>query len=177
MARILIVDDHDAARITLRELLDWHSFQVCGDAKDGKEAIDKVIELNPDIVLLDINMPVMSGITAATEIRRLAPSTKIVFLTIHDGPGFKAGARPWAHGFVSKSAAGTELIPTLERVAGITANEKTIECPRCKVNQKVHVAARTASATKQRQYISCINCHSEFGVEVLDKIVGGPFIA
>src|ERR1700739_375202 len=84
MPRILIVDDHHAARTTLRELLDWHSFQVCGDAQNGKEAIEKVIELKPDIVLLDINMPVMSGITAATEIRRLAPSTKIVFLTIHD---------------------------------------------------------------------------------------------
>jgi YesN/AraC family two-component response regulator len=66
--RILIVDDHTAARITIRELLDWHSFQVCGDAKDGKEAIEKVIELKPDIVLLDINMPGMSGISASAEI-------------------------------------------------------------------------------------------------------------
>jgi YesN/AraC family two-component response regulator len=79
MARILIVDDNPVARVTLRELLDWHSFQVCGDAKDGKEAVEKVMELKPDIVLLDINMPVMSGITAATKIRRMAPSTKIVF--------------------------------------------------------------------------------------------------
>src|SRR5205807_10409659 len=117
-ARILIVDDHLAARTTIRSLLDWHSFQVCGDAKSGKEAIEKVIELKPDIVLLDINMPVMNGIAAATEIRRIAPSTKIVFLTIHDGPVFKAGMKLWGHGFVPKSAAGTDLIPTLQRVAG-----------------------------------------------------------
>ena len=64
-AKILIVDDHLAARTTIRSLLDWHSFQVCGDAKDGKEAIDKVVELKPDIVILDINMPVMDGVTAA----------------------------------------------------------------------------------------------------------------
>jgi CheY-like chemotaxis protein len=90
MARILIVDDHHAARTTLRELLDWHSFQVCGDAQNGKEAAEKVIELKPEIVLMDINMPVMNGINAAQEIRRIAPGTKIVFLTVHDTPVFKA---------------------------------------------------------------------------------------
>lgn len=117
-ARILIVDDHHAARTALRELLRWHGLQVCGDAKDGKEAIEKVVELKPDIVLMDINMPGMNGITAASEIRRITPTTKIVFLTIHEGLGFVAGTRPWAHGFVPKSAAGTELIPTLNRLTG-----------------------------------------------------------
>jgi DNA-binding NarL/FixJ family response regulator len=176
MARILIVDDHHAARTTLRELLDWHSFQVCGDAQNGKEAIEKVIELKPEIVLMDINMPVMNGVAAATEIRRIAPSTKIVFLTVHDGPGFQAGTKPWAHGFVCKSEAGKELIPTLERVAGITANEMTIECPHCKVRQNIQVAVRQGFTQKERQYVSCVNCHSEFDVKA-GKIVGGPFIA
>jgi DNA-binding NarL/FixJ family response regulator len=150
-------------------------FQVCGDAKDGREAIEKVMELKPEIVLMDINIPVLNGIAAATEIRRIAPSTKIVFLTAHDSPQFKLGMKPWAHGFVSKSEAGKELIPTLERVAGITANEITIECPHCKVSQKVHIATRRA-AMKERQYVSCINCSSKFDVKA-GKIVGGPFIA
>jgi YesN/AraC family two-component response regulator len=175
MTRILIVDDHHAARTTLRELLDWHSFQVCGDAQNGKEAIEKVMELKPEIVLMDINMPVMNGIVAATEIRRIAPSTKIVFLTVHDSPQLKVGMKPWAHGFVSKSEAGKELIPTLERVAGITANEMTVQCPHCKVRQKVHIAILIV-ATKERQFVSCVNCHSEFDVKA-GKIVGGPFIA
>ena len=113
------MDDHFAARTTIRSLLDWHSFQVCGDAKDGKEAIDKVVELRPDIVLLDINMPVMDGVTAAREIRRICPATKIVFLTIHDAPGNVERTRLWAHGFVPKAAAGTELIPMLTRLAGV----------------------------------------------------------
>ena len=121
-ARILIVDDHFAARTTIRSLLDWHSFQVCGDAKDGQEAIEKVIELKPDIVLLDINMPVMDGFTAAQEIRRISPKTKIVFLTIHDAPATVQRTRLWAHGFVPKSAAGTELIPTLTRLVGASGN-------------------------------------------------------
>lgn len=159
----------------MRELLDWHSFQVCGDAQNGKEAIDKVIELKPEIVLMDINMPVLNGIAAAQEIRRIAPSTKIVFLTVHDTPSAKIGTRLWAHGFVSKSAAGKDLIPTLERVAGITANEITVECPHCRVRQNIHVAARE-STKNERQFISCMNCGNEFEVKVADKIVAGPFV-
>jgi len=118
-ARILIVDDHFAARTTIRSLLDWHSFQVCGDAKDGREAIEKVIDLRPDVVILDINMPVMDGLTAAREIRRIAPSTKIVFLTIQDTGPIVQHSKLWAHGFVPKSEAGTELIPTLNRIVGV----------------------------------------------------------
>jgi two-component system response regulator NreC len=129
-ARILIVDDHFAARTTIRSLLDWHSFEVCGDTKDGKEAIDKVIELKPDIVILDINMPVMDGLTAAHEIRRISPATKIVFLTIHDAPANVKRTRLWAHGFVPKAAAGTELIPTLNRIVGVSGNPPTRPKPR-----------------------------------------------
>jgi len=115
-ARILIADDNTVARTTIRALLDWHSFQVCGEAKDGKEAIEKVVELKPDIILLDINMPELNGVKAAYEIRRISPATKIVFLTIHNTPATKAVTRMWSHGFVAKSAAGTELIPTLRRL-------------------------------------------------------------
>ena len=117
-ARILIVDDNSVARTTIRALLDWHSFQVCGEAKDGHEAIEKVIELRPDLVLLDINMPGLNGVKAAYEIRRISPATKIVFLTIHDTPAVMVGLRVWSHGFVTKSATGTELIPTLNRLVG-----------------------------------------------------------
>jgi DNA-binding NarL/FixJ family response regulator len=117
-AKILIVDDHMSARTTIRELLDWHGFQVWGEAKDGKEAIEKVVELKPDIVLMDINMPGLNGVKAAQEIRRISPATKIVFLTVHDTPAAMTGTRLWAHGFVPKSAAGTQLIPTLNRLVG-----------------------------------------------------------
>jgi DNA-binding NarL/FixJ family response regulator len=117
------VDDHAFARSTIRTLLDWHSFQVCGDAKNGKEAIEKVMEVRPDIVLMDINMPEMNGVKAAQEIRRIFPTTKIVFLTVHDTPGVMTGTRLWAHGFVPKSEAGTRLIHTLKRLAGTPDGE------------------------------------------------------
>jgi DNA-binding NarL/FixJ family response regulator len=122
-ARILIVDDNSLARTTIRGLLDWHGFQVCGDAKDGEDAITKVIELKPDIILLDINMPGMNGVKAAYEIRRISPATKIVFLTIHDTPAARHNTRLWSHGFVAKSAAGTELIPMLNSLAGISCEK------------------------------------------------------
>ena len=117
-ASILIADDHPEARITIRSLLDWHGFQVCGEAKDGQEAIDQVLELKPDLILLDINMPVMSGTQAALEIRRLSPETKILFFTIHEAPALIDVLRHYAHGFVSKSAAGIELIPMVSRLVG-----------------------------------------------------------
>jgi PleD family two-component response regulator len=84
MPAILIVDDYSVARKTVRSLLIWHSLEVCGEAENGKRAIEKVKQLQPDPVLLDINMPVMNGVQAAYEIRQIAPSTKILFFTIHD---------------------------------------------------------------------------------------------
>lgn len=113
---ILIVDDNTTVRSTLRTLLEWHSFQICGEAKNGQEAVEKVKHLKPQLVLLDINMPQMNGISAAVEIRRLSPETKIVFLTVHDSPRFKVATHLFGHAFVSKAAAGRELIPTLDRL-------------------------------------------------------------
>lgn len=115
-AKILVVDDNLTARNTIRTLLDWHGFQLCGDASNGKEAIERVIEQKPDIVVLDINMPSMSVVAAAQEIRRISPTTKIVFLTIHDEPATQMATRLWGHAFVSRSAAGTDLIPALRRL-------------------------------------------------------------
>jgi two-component system, NarL family, nitrate/nitrite response regulator NarL len=111
-----VVDDYPLARSTIRGLLGWHEMYVCGEAKDGKEAIEQVKALNPDVVLLDINMPVMNGMQAAFEIRRISPRTKILFLTVVGADEAAAGARLLANGYVMKSAAGKELIPALERL-------------------------------------------------------------
>ena len=117
-ARILIVDDHAVIRTTIRSILlpHLHSFQVCEEAWNGKEAVEQVQKLKPEIVLLDVNMPVMDGVKAAEEIRRISPATKIVFLTMFDTPVIMQAARMWSDGFVSKYKAGSELIPTLNRL-------------------------------------------------------------
>lgn len=115
--RILVVDDYQVARKTIRSLLNWHSMEVCGEAENGRQAVEKVKELNPDLVLLDINMPVMNGVQAAYEIRRIAPGTKIIFFTVHDSPEAMAACRTLGvDGFVPKASAGTQLIPAVERL-------------------------------------------------------------
>ena len=116
MAGILVVDDYPLARSTIKELLRWHEIDVCGEAKNGKEAVEQVKILNPDLVLLDVNMPVMNGMQAALEIRRISPRTKILFLTVLGRGEAAAGVRMLADGYVSKSEAGKELIPALERL-------------------------------------------------------------
>ena len=117
-ARILLVDDRHIARAVIRSLLDSYHFHICAEAQNGREAVEKVVELKPDVVLLDINMPVMNGIQAAVEIRRIAPATKIIFVTNHDIPIVVDAMRNVADGFVSKSSADTQLISTLRRVVG-----------------------------------------------------------
>jgi CheY-like chemotaxis protein len=113
---ILVVDDHSVTRNTIRSLLTWHSFPVCGEAENGKQAVEKVKELRPEVVLLDIEMPVMNGIQAAHEIRRISPSTRILFFTIHKDEAVSGARVMGAEGFVTKSAAGTDLIPALKRL-------------------------------------------------------------
>jgi DNA-binding NarL/FixJ family response regulator len=100
----------------VRELLKAHALSICGEAEDGQQALDQVKALSPDLVILDINMPVMNGIQAAFEIHRIAPSTKILFLTVQEcTPEAEAAVRLLgAQGFVSKSCAGTELVPKLK---------------------------------------------------------------
>ena len=116
-ARILLVDDFQRIRSGVRTLLTSEPVEICGEAENGREAIERVRELHPDLVLLDIVMPVMNGIEAAREINRISPSTKIVFFTIEDTPEAAAVARLiGVDGLVPKSAAGTELIPTLKRL-------------------------------------------------------------
>jgi DNA-binding NarL/FixJ family response regulator len=92
----------------------YESLRRSGKRQTG---IEKVKQLRPDLVLLDTNMPVMNGVQAAYEIRRIAPSTTIVFFTIHDSPETMSAARLiGADGFVPKAAAGTQLIPEMKRI-------------------------------------------------------------
>jgi DNA-binding NarL/FixJ family response regulator len=110
-ANILIVDDHELIRAGVRGLFASDpQVTVSGEAKDGKEAIEQVRKLNPDLVILDITMPVMNGLDAATEIRRLAPKTKIVILTMHDAAQMRDQAqRAGADAFVVKSDVAAKL--------------------------------------------------------------------
>lgn len=102
--RIVIADDHELVREGLAALLGTR-WDVCGEAGNGIEAIEKVRELKPDMVLLDLSMPILSGTQAARSIRAVSPRTKIVFLSMHDSPTVAELVRTvGAAGFISKHA-------------------------------------------------------------------------
>lgn len=112
---ILIVDDEAFARKMARSAL-CDLVDVCHEAENGQQAVEKVKELKPDLVLLDISMPVMNGLRAAYEIRRVAPSTKIIFFSVDGSGDVRSAAHALgAHAFVTKSE-GPELIQTVKRL-------------------------------------------------------------
>jgi len=114
-ARVLIVDDHAVVRLGIRMVLTSDCLvEVCGEACDGLDALRKVLELHPDLVILDVTMPQMNGFEAATQMRLIEPSVKIIFYSIHEIPAtarFSGG-----DAFVSKSSSRQELTATVDRV-------------------------------------------------------------
>jgi DNA-binding NarL/FixJ family response regulator len=82
--RVLLVDDHDLFRTGLRNLLEEQGVRVIGEAADGQQAIRMVRELAPDVVVMDLNMPGMTGVEATRQVTSLAPLTRVVVLTISD---------------------------------------------------------------------------------------------
>ena len=117
-AKILIADDQELVRRTLRSLLASQRHWTIYEAVDGQAAVNESQRLKPDVAVLDIVMPRMSGIEAAYELRRLAPDTKIILMSSHYTPE-EAGALARLFGdgnFVAKSEMGKDLVPAISRV-------------------------------------------------------------
>src|SRR5258708_3002525 len=114
--RILLVDDHEVVRKGVRSIFEMRpDWDICGEAADGREAVEEAKRLKPDLVVMDIGMPGLNGLVATPHILRDLPGTQVLILTMHESEQIvwevlDAGAR----GFVLKSDAGRELIGAVE---------------------------------------------------------------
>lgn len=116
--RILVADDHSVVRTGLRTLLESEDgWEVCGEANNGREAVEKAGKLKPDVAVLDIGMPLVNGIEATRQIKKVSPQTEILILTMHDSESLieevlGAGAR----GYILKDDADLNLIKAVDVV-------------------------------------------------------------
>ena len=114
--RILVVDDHEIVREGLRALVSQHpGWEICGEARDGREAVEQAEKLEPDIVIMDIGMPELNGLDATRRIKRQVPRTEVLIFTANETEEivrhvFKAGARA----YLLKAEANKHLIPAIE---------------------------------------------------------------
>ena len=116
--RILIVDDHPLTRDALAGLLSQNGFDVVGQAGSGEEAIAQAAELRPDLVLLDLSMPEMSGLEALPQVRHAAPGAEVVVLTASEDEASLLGAiRGGAAGYLLKSEPPEKIASFLDGVA------------------------------------------------------------
>ena len=118
--RVLIVDDHEVVRRGIRSILATQpAIEICGEAVDGHDAVNKALALRPDIVVMDITMPEMNGLDATREIRRVVPEAEIIIVSQHNAPelirqAYEAGAR----GYVVKTAVSTDLLAAIGNTNG-----------------------------------------------------------
>src|SRR6185369_15294586 len=116
--RILIADDHEVMRRGVRGLIESHNeWAVCGEAVEGREAVRMSRQLRPDLVILDINMPGLTGLEAAQQIRRENPSARILFFSVHESPQtVREVVSVGGQGYVAKSRAGHDLVDAVRSV-------------------------------------------------------------
>jgi DNA-binding NarL/FixJ family response regulator len=114
--RILIADDHPVVRRAVRSTLEVHPhFEVCGEAMDGVQAVEETKKLNPDVVVLNVTMPVMNGFEAARRIRTIKPESAIVILSSDADQRFVDEAKKiGVRAYVAKTKAGEALVKAVE---------------------------------------------------------------
>jgi two-component system, NarL family, nitrate/nitrite response regulator NarL len=113
--KILIVDDQAIVRRAVRQLLESErSWSICGEAADGRDAISKIQSLSPDVVVMDLSMPVMGGLEATREIHQSCPRVQVLILTLYDLPNLlQTVQEAGAQGCVLKSNSFRDLVPAV----------------------------------------------------------------
>ena len=115
MVRILVVDDRPEIRTSVRDYIETQSgWEVCGEAADGEQAVDLASTLRPNVIILDVHLPGITGYDAARQIHKASPDILILIFSIHDDPRYADAARDCgAHGFLAKCNADEFLIPAI----------------------------------------------------------------
>ena len=112
--RLLLADDHVLVRNGLRNLLLHEGFEVVAEASNGREAVEQAAELDPDVALLDISMPLLNGIDAARQINNTSPRTKVILLTMHKEEQYALeGLRSGIKGYVLKTQDTGDLVQAI----------------------------------------------------------------
>ncbi|MGD2130767.1 MAG: response regulator [Lysobacterales bacterium] len=119
MIRLLVVDDHELVRIGLRHILaEYPGIEIAGEAADGEAALRMNREIDPDVVLLDISLPGLSGFEITTRLKQSCPDLGIIILTVHEQPPYPAQLlEAGASGYLSKGCPATELVEAIREVA------------------------------------------------------------
>lgn len=163
MLRILIADDHEIARQGIRSLLEDHpGWEVCAEAKDGREAVALAASLNPDVLLLDIGMPNLNGLDASRQILGITPDARILILTVHDSEQVvREVLATGARGFLLKSDAGRDLVAAVEALE----NQRTFFTPKVaqmmldgylRPHEQSEPAAHTLLTPREREVIQLV---------------------
>ena len=128
--RILIADDHVVIRAQVRCLLEAEHWDVCGEAENGSDALEKVRQLKPDLVILDMNMPVISGYDVALEIRRISPLTRILILSMHEQANLPSILEETkADAYVTKSRTISDLVSTIKELLLVDSERRSVNFP------------------------------------------------
>ncbi len=116
--RLLLVDDHRMLRNGLRRSLEEHGFEVVGEADDGQEGVRMAVAMQPDVVLMDVTMPVLDGVEATRQLRLLSPSSQVVMLTMHaDGDVMARAIQAGAIGYLVKDCSIDDLVAAVRLAA------------------------------------------------------------
>jgi two-component system response regulator NreC len=116
--RILVVDDHDVVRQGVRLILRrQNNWEICGEAENGQEALEKEAELKPDLMVLDISMPLKDGLEVATELKKRKSPTRVLVLTMHETKDLIAALKAaGVSGYVLKSHAARDLVAAIQSI-------------------------------------------------------------
>ncbi len=158
--RILLCDDHQILREGIRRGLEGAGEEVVGEASNGEEAVEMVREMEPDVVLMDLSMPVLDGVAATKRIMDEVPATRVVVLTMHDDAArTRAALTAGAVGYLTKGTSFTQVLDTVRAAA----KGETVLSPQIAVSMLEH-------ARDQAERDDLLSARQ---VEILQKIANG----